>query len=92
MILTVDVTQDDIDNGVQLSAMTDPIARAVIRALGTADIVIVDRQNIMVQPAHDIPLLADTPPNVAAFIESFDNGKTVEPFDFSIELESSWRN
>jgi hypothetical protein len=90
MIITVDVTQEDIDNGERVHCSKCPIALAVHRLFPDA---------AGVSVAHDIALFNDglkpfqhflITEEAREFIRRFDHKMEVEPFSFkaeSVELE-----
>lgn len=83
-ILNVEVTQEDIDLGVQGSSTSCPVARAINREVdGEGLDVDVETSCIYVTGYH----LADTSDTVETFITSFDDLLPVEPFQFTIVLE-----
>lgn len=87
MKLTVNVTQEDIDKGTRWSNLNCPIARALGHAIG-GYLPVVGLK--MISMRHDIDLSrsehALTPELAAAFIRAFDEGLSVQPFSFKLEL------
>lgn len=86
-MLTVTVTADHIERGMPFLCTACPVAMAIEDALG-------DRCNYSpsVYP-HTLILWADggrtvipTPDPVRAFVESYDDGRSVQPFTFTLPL------
>jgi hypothetical protein len=79
--MIIEVTQQDIDNGVQCSSVRCPIALAAQRQIGC--------RWVSVGPNHldtghkRVPL----PANARAFEYAFDLGDPVQPFSFEIALD-----
>ncbi len=86
IVLTIDVTADDISCGQRQSPFNDPIAIAVRRTTRTEGVVLVDPKYIFVEDAG-LAFEANTPDQVARFIERFDADLTVAPFEFTLTLE-----
>lgn len=83
--MRIEVTQEDIDNGIPEDCWRCPVARAVCRVLSASESDIsVDGVNIthFLGPGDwiDYP----TPQLVNEFIEAFDAKSTVIPFSFDI--------
>lgn len=78
---TINVTQDDIDNGVPDRAHLCPIAKAVNRDTG-GRFVSVGSKTILTVPG-DHQLLPD---KAVRFIRRFDNRRRVKPFTFELDL------
>jgi len=84
----VEVTFDDILQGTPGACGSCPIALAAQRLLDT------DRFKVEVSLLSliclnldgDLSGLAELPPDARAFIDGFDHGADVEPFEFEIEL------
>ena len=91
-ILTVDVTQEDIDNGLRASAYSCPIARAITRVTGRS--CLVDGTSVLF--SYD-QVRGTLPQRVTDFIEEYDDSTELQrelsntgiivPFKFSVELE-----
>ena len=82
MKFTIDVTQEDINDGKQKSYWKCPIALALKRKTGKDYFV-----SYMVSLSNDIESkLVPIPPLAADFIRAFDAGRPVHPFTFEIEL------
>jgi hypothetical protein len=89
----IDVTADDIANGTRLNACQCPIARAATRAGLFAVEVYPSGGPDEFQPGHPSEIIFGTPrrssrlPATAErFISAFDEGRTVEPFSFELEV------
>ena len=77
----INITQNDIKEGVQSSPTMCPIARAVRRALKPNDIY-VDSMNVII--GRKVFLL---PHAVTNFIQGYDIGLRVQPFKFTLDSE-----
>ncbi len=91
--LDVKLTQVHIDTGNPLSVLSCPVALATQEAAQALETelkarVIVDPVNITVS-VDSVPLtvrqIFDTPIAVTRWMKDFDNGKKVEPFEFTLE-------
>jgi hypothetical protein len=78
--MTINVTQDHIDNGKKGTANRCPIALAIKDAFGPAVRVYVSITAYQIGPVKDRPL----PPEAITFIQKYDRGSTVKPFSFEI--------
>jgi hypothetical protein len=78
---TINVTQDDIDNGNVGDACACPVALALRRAFKTGgyDFYVEDKCMFVNNYAYF------NPPEVKNFIVNFDHGIKVEPFSFELE-------
>lgn len=76
--MIIRVTKEDIINGESGSCDNCPIARAIIRTFNIDDVA-VDATYIDIEDR-----VYRTPVVAAEFIYNFDDGKTVEPFDFEL--------
>lgn len=89
MLLTVDVTQADIDAGTPKAKCGCPIALALDRAGHAASIIIDDQQpsvgcvNVFISG-----LWADLPDEASCFVDRFDAGRSVQPFTFTLDLKA----
>lgn len=81
----IEVTQEDIKNGIRESANTCPIALAVTRAYGGR--VLVNSGVIIWDNGTGRPQIFSFPENVRQFIINFDKGLQVKPFEFEIEFQ-----
>ena len=78
--MLIRVTQDDIRNGVQCDAMLCPVALSLRRSLPGRTVT-----------AGEFTIYIDdgmyaAPVAVEEFIENFDDGAPVQPFEFELEL------
>lgn len=79
--MRINVTQDDIDNGVS-SCVWCPVARAVARA--TEMYVEVTATDIWIGHTPLVGRFVDTPEAAADFILQFDTNRKVQPFEFEL--------
>ena len=79
--IKVDVTQEDIDHGVQSDCRKCPVARAISRALGF-QVEAYSTIGIWLSDSDKVP----TPAIASAFIRQFDEFKPVSPFSFDLEV------
>lgn len=85
----IDVTQEDIDSGVQCSTMRCPIAIALQRATGNDNVSVGAQFAVIHQDGEDE--IVDLPSQAVEFISRYDSGKYAnvtkpEPFSFTLEL------
>lgn len=96
MKITINVTQEDIDQGKRGSDLFCPIALACKKsgqfevynnriAIGDNYISTYDRDNILDGNFIDFKKRVELPPNAKLFIRSFDRQYKVYPFSFEIE-------
>lgn len=80
--MLIQVTKEDIENGVQRNCEKCPLARAISRAFGKPI-----RVGAYLAQFFGAGLgeSTDLPPNALAFRKAFDAGKPVQPFEFEIE-------
>jgi len=78
--LTIHVTQEDIDEGVQEDCERCPVARAVERATGISTVVQFERISVNCQNK----VVFVTPTYVRIFIKAFDETRLVTPFSFTL--------
>jgi hypothetical protein len=81
----IDVTNEDIREGVHGSAYLCPVARAVSRAIGIRPElgdVLIGPLNISI-PRHRVGRLPDV---VSDFIRDFDQHRPVHPFQFRLSI------
>jgi len=94
MNLIVDVTQDDIDNGVPEDEHHCPIAMAVRRKVPTTECVTVDVGQLLLvlQEHREQHFEADLPISAMKFVKNFDDGSSVHPFKFAVtmKLKRGW--
>lgn len=79
MKTTIRVTAQDIRHGIHISTTACPIALAARRA-GCREVQC-GNHGLVVGKRY-----AQLPPKAQSWIASFDAGKTVKPFEFSVEL------
>jgi hypothetical protein len=94
--VTVDVTQEDIDTGLRGCTWGCPIAKAVNRAIGGADVVHAQLASLVVGEGND-RFVASMPEEGTRFIRQFDAPDVsalpvVSPVPFSFELQfEKWK-
>jgi hypothetical protein len=77
MPVTIQVTQDDIDNGVRCSVKRCPVALACLRTIGKNYSQIWEEYwPDFHDPSKNIPS------SVLIFVRAFDSGNIVQPFSF----------
>jgi hypothetical protein len=87
--MIVHVTQEDIDNATPRDPHTCPVALAMNRAYNR-DVAWVGPWILGFHNYHNTPLSFsqslywNTPPEVQTFINTYDRGTAVEPFDFEL--------
>lgn len=89
MKVTIDVMQDDIDNGEPGEGCACPVYLAIARAVPAADhfAVGVEHVHFYDSAEHDNCVGAADLPGVAqGFIGRFDNAHSVEPFSFELDV------
>ena len=79
-MILVKVTQEDIDNGWQFEGYACPIAIALTRATGMPWCVCNEKAG-----NEDVGMI-ELPFDARVFIEAFDRGEVVQPFQFPIEV------
>lgn len=93
-MITINVTQEDIDNGTRKKCVICPVARALDKAFGLtvpptpiADrtCFILDSYHIDLFDKQDFLIRIPTPPEAKAFIKAFDTKQPVKPFSFQID-------
>jgi hypothetical protein len=86
MRLEIEVTPDDIARGRPEESLSCPVALAIKRTTG-AGLVSVDGDDIRIsfRPDGSPPVLFDTPAEVVAFIDLFDEYDEGEPFRFTLD-------
>ena len=94
MKVKIEVTQADIDSGTPDCPCTCPVALALERAVGPCDDVFVSKKWIMRFRQENIVWSADTPDEVADFINHFDVNGTAStegwaPQPFTCDAEFS---
>lgn len=81
--MKIKVTQQDIDYGTQQSCSRCPIALAINR-LSCVKKVLVSSTTIMVYVEDSAGDIYRLPDEACSFVDRFDNGKFVMPFEFDI--------
>jgi hypothetical protein len=84
--ITINVTAEDIENGVPKNICYCAIALAVKRALPAHDVSIDDDCVSLTDVEsyyEDYPL----PDSALVFIDQFDSGKKPQPFSFTLEMD-----
>lgn len=85
MKILIRVTQEDIDRGERRSCAECPVALAVRRHfLGTPAFSFYE--NVEIDDGKD-RLIAGTPEIATNFMEAFDDGESVSPFSFTLDLQ-----
>jgi hypothetical protein len=82
-MITIHVTQEDIDKGIRGDCKRCPVARAIERELPSASDINVD--GCTVSFWHDGEYCRYAINEVEDFIELYDNDRIVEPFTFVID-------
>jgi len=87
MNITISVTQNDINNGIQIECQKCPIARAINRRLKSKFIaeIFAWRVDLYNTENHN-KRLYEVEHNQEAFIVAFDRGKKVKPFRFRRDI------
>lgn len=84
-VTRVTVTRGDIDGGLRCNRLGCPAARAIARAVpGSVSKVV---RSVAYLHIGDRILVASLPDSAGDFVERFDNGETVAPFEFEITWE-----
>lgn len=86
VVLEIDVTADDILNGVREDALACPVALAAMRATGCGH-VMTDGDVLRIDESGGETMEGNLPDSVAEFVSRFDRGDPVLPFSFGVELE-----
>jgi hypothetical protein len=84
--VTVQVTQEDIDNGHPSNPHGCPVALAMNRAFNRTD-ACAGQFRLSFHASDGANFVVDwlAPPEIFAFISDFDYGHPVEPFEFELE-------
>lgn len=85
MIVTVDVTQDDIRDGVRGQCYRCPVARAISRLLVSTVLAQVT-PGLVVFPACGTVPPVPLPEHAGRWIDAFDGGYNVRPFSFVLDI------
>lgn len=82
-MIRIEVTAEDIEQGVRNDCSFCPVARAIYRALNNPDCVVFVTSRCVTGNNG----FAELPDSAQSAIESFDRFGCMEPFDFELELE-----
>jgi hypothetical protein len=94
-VMRIEVTGDDVRDGIKGSCIYCPIARALRRCLDVEDPygVQVNREFVVISGSPAVadgryvrPGVHDLPASASQFVQSFDAGAAVEPFSFDFDL------
>lgn len=94
MRVRIRVTKSDIEQGLKTSSDQCPIARAASHSLPEHSIEVYDRAMFIRKKEITYPRMRpreqviQLPRKATKFIDAFDNGESVEPFAFTIEVLS----
>jgi hypothetical protein len=86
-VITVSVTQEDIDKGKPGEPCLCPVARAISRYYENRYLVAVNRSRIVLNDLFEHS--ARTPDDVQYFVSDFDAECKVEPFSFTLDIDDS---
>lgn len=87
--MEIQVTQKDIDRGVRYAPLHCPIAQAVTRRTGYH--AAVDAHYVTLHDEDgDIAGRWVTPPEVLAWLSTFDNGESVRPATFQLVMPAKY--
>ena len=89
--MKIDVTQEDIDNGVPRCRVNCAIAIALRRQVQGCSFVAVDEDLISVIMNDKLSATWSTPDIAADFIRHFDIKAIVEPISFELEFDDTCR-
>ncbi len=81
--MKIKLTQSHIDAGVKGDCGSCPVALAVMEATGAKEAGVAGGSMWI----EGYRLITSTPAAIRDFIDAFDAGRPVEPFEFDIELE-----
>lgn len=85
--MRIEVTQEDIENGKPYSAWSCAIAVAIRRATRREIVWVKLGENTIALYRREIPL----PHSVKEWAERFDEGRSVEPFTFDLDIPEKKR-
>lgn len=85
--VTIEVTQEDIDNGEQKNFKSCPVAIAISRTIGQPAQVDQESVSLVLTPWDDS---IEIPGRASNFISSYDDGDPVSPFSFPLSVPDSW--
>lgn len=89
MKITIDVTQECIDKGIQEDVAYCPIALAIRGIMPPGTEICVLHEDVSIEKFREdeyIFLKGNFPLEITNFISAFDSGYQVEPFSFELEL------
>lgn len=87
MKLKIEVTEDDINNGVKYHPCRCPIALAVIRALDVPVCDVEVENNIYISYLSKQFVYHDPTGEIQYFITAYDHDRLVVPFEFEAEFK-----
>lgn len=85
MKITIDVTQDDINKGIKENCRFCPVALAVQRTFNDPEM---DVFSPCIKNCEEDRVAS--PSSVCDFIDRYDNGESVQPFSFEIDVPETW--
>jgi len=89
--VTVNVTQDDIDNGVRVCCHFCPIALAISRSFPGEEIY-VTRHLVKIRRSNGLKtLIANLPLHATLFVSAFDDEAVVFPITLALAFEEATR-
>lgn len=89
--MRVQVTQEDIDKGVDCDSGRCPIARALLRQVPGVVSVCVTVDGVDYAKADGRFAAVELPREAVRFITLFDDGRLVSPFEFDLNLRPEGR-
>lgn len=87
-LLTVQVTEKDIEDGARRNNWFCPVCRALFRITGIKWVV----EETTCYPITDRNAFIPLPPEAIAFISAFDATGIAKPFEFQLELPNGSRS
>lgn len=90
-MITINVTQKDINSGIRADCHVCPVAIAVSRVLGLNDVEI-SAASIYADFAgsnyyREARIIQPLPLQVRSYIRAFDAGNEIEPFSFNLDMD-----
>lgn len=88
--IVINVTQEDIDEGLPDKCSQCPVALAVKRYVRPRYYIMVSAQHLTVYPPGPAldQCLYPMPDSVSNFVQNFDDAQRVKPFEFELEVEA----
>lgn len=89
MLKTIEVTQDDINNGIPNSEHSCPVAIALKRVFPDRRVSVNEDSLMLYEEINEVcvrRIIKGTPSEVQAFILDFDDDVAVEPFSFEVDI------